>query len=101
MSQAYFWFRRDLRLEDNTGLFHALSENDAVQCIFIFDEHILGELPKDDARVTFIHAELENIDAQLRKFGSSLRVELGRPADIWRTIMESESISAIYTNKDY
>lgn len=101
MSQAYFWFRRDLRLEDNTGLFHALSENDAVQCIFIFDENILGELPKDDARVTFIHAELENIDAQLQQFGSSLRVELGRPSDIWRTIMESESISAIYTNKDY
>lgn len=101
MNTSYFWFRRDLRLDDNTALFHALSENDAVQCIFIFDDNILGELPKDDARVSFIHLELGKIDAQLRKFGASLRVEMGRPQDVWRNIIGAEAISAIYTNKDY
>ncbi len=101
MSHAYLWFRRDLRLEDNTALFHALSENKTVQCLFIFDDEILTELPKDDARVSFIHLELEKIAAQLQPFGTSLRVEMGRPAAVWRKILDTETISAIYTNKDY
>ena len=56
-----FWFRRDLRLEDNVGLFHALQSGESVLPIFIFDEEILAQLPKDDARVTFIHQQLEKI----------------------------------------
>jgi len=101
MKTAYFWFRRDLRLDDNTALFHALSENTNVQCIFLFDNDILVELPKDDARVTFIHSELEKIHLQLQKLGSSLQVEIGKPSEVWKKIISSEEISAIYTNKDY
>ena len=56
-----FWFRRDLRLEDNVGFFHALTSGEEVLPIFIFDDSILCELPKDDARVTFIHAQLSKI----------------------------------------
>lgn len=101
MKTAYFWFRRDLRLKDNTALFHALTENDSVQCLFIFDRQILDELPTDDARVTFIHSELEKIHHELKAFNSSLRVEYGDPTDIWQKIMNDESISTIYSNKDY
>lgn len=101
MKKAYFWFRRDLRLDDNTALFHALNENESVQCIFIFDDNILEELPKDDARVSFIHSELEKIHHQLREFGSSLQVEIGKPSKVWEKLISSEDISAIYTNKDY
>ena len=61
-----FWFRRDLRLEDNVGLFHALSSDEDVLPISIFDETILSQLPKDDARVTFIHQQLEKIQNQLQ-----------------------------------
>lgn len=101
MSHAYFWFRRDLRLEDNTALFHALTENTSVQCLFIFDDNILAELPKDDARVSFIHAELEKIAQQLQTFGSSLRVEIGKPVHVWEKLIAMDKISSIYTNKDY
>ena len=59
-----FWFRRDLRLEDNIGLFHALQSGEQVLPIFIFDESILSQLQKDDARVTFIHQQLEKIQNQ-------------------------------------
>ena len=101
MKTAYFWFRRDLRLEDNTALFEALTENESVQCLFIFDRNILDELPKDDARVSFIHSELEKLHLQLQSFGSSLQVEIGSPSEVWKNIIASNSISAIYTNKDY
>ncbi len=101
MDTAYFWFRRDLRLDDNTALFHALDENESVQCLFIFDHNILDELPKDDPRVTFIHSELEKMHNELQKHGSSLRIEMGKPIDVWKKLIDEESISSIHTNKDY
>ena len=66
-NMTIFWFRRDLRLDDNTALFHALQDNDAVLLIFIFDENILQYLEKNDARVTFIHNQLEKINLELIK----------------------------------
>ena len=69
-----FWFRRDLRIEDNVGLFHALNSAEEVLPIFIFDEIILAQLPKDDARVSFIHEQLEKIQSELNKIGKSLAV---------------------------
>ena len=64
-----FWFRRDLRLDDNAGLFLALQQIEGVLPIFIFDTSILNQLPKDDARVSFIHEQLENIQRQLSNIG--------------------------------
>ncbi len=59
MKISIFWFRRDLRLEDNIALYQALSENTNVQPIFIFDTNIINELPKDDARISFIYENLK------------------------------------------
>ena len=68
-----FWFRRDLRLEDNTALFHALNSSEEVLPLFIFDETILSQLPKNDARVTFIHQQLEKIQNQLEQADELLK----------------------------
>jgi len=64
---SVFWFRRDLRLEDNCALFHALNSEFSVLPIFIFDTEILSELPKNDARVQFIHKTLAGINAELQR----------------------------------
>ena len=96
-----FWFRRDLRLEDNCGLFHALNSDKKVLPIFIFDEDILHKLPCDDARVSFIHQELKNINLQLNKTGSSLAVFHGKPADIFKSLLTNYSIDTVITNHDY
>ena len=96
-----FWFRRDLRLDDNCGLFHALSSNKEVLPIFVFDEDILERLPKDDARVTFIYQEIENIQNQLLKIGSSISVFLGKPLDIFNQLSAKNDIGTVYTNHDY
>jgi len=77
-----FWFRRDLRLDDNVGLFHALSGDSETLPIFIFDEKILSELPKDDARVTFIHELLSKMQSKLQENGKSLAVFHGEPKAI-------------------
>ena len=96
-----FWFRRDLRLEDNTALFHALNENEKVLPIFIFDTSILNQLDKNDARVTFIHKQLEVLNETLKKYNSSLAVFYGEPLDVYKELIAKEKITSVYTNLDY
>jgi len=96
-----FWFRRDLRLEDNVGLFHALKSDNNVLPIFIFDTDILEKLPKNDARVNFIHDQLTAINAQLNTLESSLAIYSGKPIDIYKKLSVQFNIKAVYTNHDY
>ncbi len=96
-----FWFRRDLRLEDNVGLFHALNSETPILPIFIFDESILSQLPKDDARVTFIHQQLEKIQQQLSTFGKSLALFHGKPQEVFSKLVSENKIQAVFTNHDY
>ncbi|MDQ7962408.1 deoxyribodipyrimidine photo-lyase [Flavobacterium lindanitolerans] len=96
-----FWFRRDLRLDDNRALFEALS-NAATLPVFIFDKNILSELPKDDARVTFISALLDNIQAILKQNHKSLAVFHDDPIHVFKKLVaENTEINAVYTNHDY
>ena len=96
-----FWFRRDLRVDDNKGFFEALSADKNVLPIFIFDENILGELPKNDARVNFIHSRLETINNELAKSGKSLAVFHGKPSNIWAKIIAENPIEKVFFNHDY
>ena len=96
-----FWFRRDLRLEDNTGLYEALTNGEKVLPIFIFDKNILDELPKDDARVSFIHKLLESINLELKKHKKSLAVFYDSPEKVFKKLIKDNSIKAVYTNYDY
>lgn len=96
-----FWFRRDLRLDDNTALFHALNENETVLPIFIFDEIILTNLEKNDARVTFIHNQLDKINTELVKINKSLAIFYGKPLEIFEKLIFENKITSVYTNHDY
>jgi len=96
-----FWFRRDLRLIDNVGLYHALGAGLPVLPIFIFDKTILDKLPAQDARVSFIHRTLNELQVQLIELGSSLVVMYGTPSAVWEQLMERYDIHTIFTNKDY
>lgn len=98
----YFWFRRDLRLEDNAGLYHALKAGLLVQPIFIFDKNILDDLEdKTDARVTFIHQQIERISEELKALGSTILVKYGRPTEVWQEIAAQPNIDTVFANHDY
>ncbi|WP_350291701.1 deoxyribodipyrimidine photo-lyase [uncultured Croceitalea sp.] len=97
-----FWFRRDLRLEDNVGLYNALKSNIPVLPIFIFDTEILDKLPKDDARVSFIHKQLLAIRKALQaQAESSIAVYHGNPLYVFKSIAETYDIKTVFTNHDY
>jgi deoxyribodipyrimidine photo-lyase len=95
------WFRRDLRLYDNTSLNHALAENLPVLPVFIFDECIVDELPASDPRISFIHDTISEINDELLKYGSSLLILKGDPVIVWKKVITSYDINAVYVNKDY
>lgn len=97
-----FWFRRDLRLEDNAGLYHALKSKFPVIPLFIFDTEILDELEDpQDARVNFLHHRIEELSAQLQTLGSSILVRYGKPIEVWANLMKEYTIAEVYTNHDY
>lgn len=96
-----FWFRRDLRLEDNTALFHALNENNEVLPIFIFDTSILKHLEREDARVSFIHQELSKINLKLNTIGKNLAIFHGTPEAIFNQLISENEIESVYANHDY
>lgn len=99
---TFFWYRRDLRLDDNVGLYCALKENACVQPIFIFDTEILNQLSdKTDKRVNFIHEQLDSLKNQLAQYGADLWVYLGKPTEVVQQLINEYNINAIYTNRDY
>lgn len=99
---SIFWFRRDLRLEDNAGLYHALKSGLPVVPVFVFDTDILNRLEnKADKRVDFIHQQIVSLKASLRQWGSDLRVYHGAPEAVWKTILSTFNVNKVFANHDY
>ena len=98
---SFFWFRRDLRLEDNVGLFHALKSQYTVIPLFIFDDAILDSLPYNDPRVGFIYENLSKINTQLLKIESALLVKKGKTLAVWELLLTEFDIKEVFFNKDY
>ncbi|WP_419870369.1 cryptochrome/photolyase family protein [Chryseobacterium sp. CT-SW4] len=97
-----FWFRRDLRLEDNTGLCHALDSGLKVIPVFIFDTEILDRLRnKSDRRVDYIHQALQRIHKELKKHNSGLYVYYGSPLEAFQKIIRDFNVNNVFCNRDY
>ena len=98
----FFWFRRDLRLDDNIGLDEALNNNSNVIPLFIFDENITNELEKNDPRINFIYNQLESINKCLEsKYNSRLLVLKGKPLDVIKKLAAEYNIGSFFLNHDY
>jgi len=96
-----FWFRRDLRLEDNRALEEALNSGLPVLPVFIFDKNIIEELPEDDPRISFIYDTLSKINRELAKQGSRVHVLSGDPVTAWEELAGTYEINSVYINRDY
>jgi deoxyribodipyrimidine photo-lyase len=98
---TFFWFRRDLRLDDSVGLFQALQSKYPVIPIFVFDDLILHSLPKNDPRVGFIYDSLSTINNKLKETGSALLVKKGKTIDVWNALIQEYDVKEVYFNRDY
>ena len=97
-----FWFRRDLRLEDNTGLSKALQAGLPVLLIFIFDRNILDRLGnKIDDRVEFIYKSILAMQKKLTGLETTIEVYYGKPVDVFSSLFEIHRILTVFANEDY
>lgn len=101
MKVNFFWFRRDLRMKDNRGLYEALKAGKPVVPLFIFDSDILNELTEDDPRVSFIYDQLFKINQTLKSFGASLLIKKGKPIEVWKDLLKEYQIEEVFCNHDY
>jgi deoxyribodipyrimidine photo-lyase len=102
MKAVIFWFRRDLRLADNAGLYHALKSGKKVIPLFIFDKNILDKLEdKKDKRVDFIHQQIARLKSELQQLGSDMVVKYNTPEHAWKELFSEYQIESVYTNRDY
>ena len=95
------WFRRDLRLIDHGALSAAGQKGSPVLCLFIFDDDILQELPKNDPRVNFIYDQLHQLHLELGKWGSGFCIKRGKPTQVWAEMMKEYRVNAVYASEDY
>ncbi len=99
---AIFWFRRDLRLEDNAGLYHALRSGYRVLPLFIFDINIPDRLDdRKDRRISFILGALEALQEKMTAAGTSLMVLHDTPENAIRKTMSDFDVKAVFANHDY
>jgi len=96
-----FWFRRDLRLEDNNGLWHALTSGFKVIPVFIYDTNIISSLEPEDRRMGFIGNILETLNRSIKLKGSSLQIFTGTPIETFRELVLKYKVKALYFNRDY
>ena len=98
---SIFWFRRDLRIDDNPGLYEALANSKNVIPIFIFDTNIIDNLPSDDNRIKFIWHSLSLLNERLKEVGSKLNIFKGNPLEVFKKIILKYRLISVYVNRDY
>ena len=98
---SIFWFRRDLRLFDNSAIFHALTAGMKVFPIFIFDKNILDKLNADDKRVNFIFQAIEHLNFLLKPHKSAIQLYYGNPQVIFEQILSKYKVKTVFANHDY
>ena len=98
---SIFWFRRDLRIDDNPGLYEALANSKNVIPIFIFDTNIIDNLPSDDNRIKFIWHSLSLLNERLKELGSTLNIFKGNPLEVFKKIILKYRLTSVYVNRDY
>ena len=98
--KGLMWFRRDLRIDDNAALYHALRACRQVMCVFVFDRAILDPLPRVDRRVEFIRESLVELDAELSRLGGGLIVRHAVAEEEIAQLARSLDVQAVFANRD-
>ena len=100
--RALVWFRRDLRLDDQAALYHALKSARQVQAVFVFDTDILDALStRHDRRVEFIHGCVAALKSELESLGATLHVLHGSAREKVVEFALKSGVQAVFCNRDY
>ena len=95
-----FWFRRDLRIEDNHGFYEALIAGKPVLPVFVFDTAILNDLDDNDSRLTFILREVQKLHDLFEQKGSSFWIFHGTAPDAFKMLHAEYAPDTVFFNED-
>lgn len=95
------WFRRDLRLADNTALYEALSTDKRVITVFCFDDTILRSENVGAPRVAFMLKALNDLQTRIWNAGGRLVILRGNPKTAIPQLIDETNAEALYINEDY
>jgi deoxyribodipyrimidine photo-lyase len=96
-----FWFRRDLRLQDNAALSEALQSGRKVLPIYIFDENVPPFSSENNVKTLFVNAQLQKISLELENLGAALSIAEGNAVDVFKEILKYYNVYAVYANREY
>lgn len=99
--RTIFWFKRDLRTDDNTGLINAVRDSREVIPLYVLEDSVLGKYNEGSKRLGFFADALANLEAELRRLGSYLLVLRGKAEEIIPALINSQRVEAVYTNRAY
>ena len=101
MKTTIHWFRRDLRITDNTALARAAAEGERLLPVFVLDDAILARRDTGAARVRFMLESLAALADALADCGSRLVLLRGDPAKTLLDVARAVGAEAVHWNKDY
>lgn len=104
MSRAIYWFRNDLRLEDNEGLVKATEDNREILPVYVMDCRWLegkqfGIDRTGPFRMKFLLESLKNLKSQLQALGSDLHFAIGHPAEVLSQLYKKYNCSKLYAQQ--
>lgn len=97
VKKIIFWFRQDLRISDNPGLFEAI-KNGVVLPIYILDDASGGEFKMGEASRWWLHHSLKSLNQSL---DNNLNLYIGDAQKILLKIIKENDIAGVYWNRCY
>lgn len=100
--KTLFIFRRDLRLDDNTGLIFALKQSrEVIPCFIFTPEQIHSNPYLGDHSLQFLIESLEDLEKQLESRKSKLYLFYGKSEEVIKQCIQRLHIDAVIVNRDY
>jgi deoxyribodipyrimidine photo-lyase len=92
------WFRRDLRVSDNTSLSSAARDADRVVPVFILDDHYANDPNVGPARFRFLRESLSALAEKLPSVGGRLLLRRGPASEALPALLKETGAAAVYAN---
>ncbi len=99
---AVFWFRRDLRIDDNLGLYQALKSGFKVLPVYIFDPEIWSRYTDvDNRQLHFIRNAVYQLKQELIDLNSDLLVFEDLPPVVFQNLINEYNVKMVFANEEF
>ena len=102
MKRCLVWFRRDLRLDDNSALAAAVDSGAEVLPLYLHGENQATQLSEGGASSWWLHHALEDLDAQMKLLGGELHMVKAKNLEVaLMEVINNFDIECVFWNRRY